>query len=249
MFQKRAVPLLKEYLNLLEVFKRERGCTDPALFVKLTPKMGRHRDNPTWRLSEHGFWEHLRALRRKFPALKGLKPYYLRHFACSIMAFNTVEHGGNIAETAMRNGHSPKTLMSYYYAFAGYRDEINTRRPDENVVLFKEMACRSIGKLLAAPDQIEHLFSAVEFGRKIGVTQSGIEMFTCDTVADDMAQVQNGLALLQANTALTDELRAAIPGLIALVKSMRPPKPSWPGLLSLKSPSLGNPPHTSSQAQ
>ena len=235
-FQRRAVPLLREYLELLAAYKAEHHCTDPALFIKLTPNMGRHAHNPTWRLSEHGFWEHFRALQRKFPQLRGLKPYHLRHFACSIMAFNTVEHGGNVAETAMRNSHSVKTMMTYYYAFAGYRDEINTRRPDENIVFFKEMACRSIGKLIAAPNEVEHLFAAIEWARKIGVTQSGIDMITLDTVADDMSYIQDGLETLKNNVTLSQELRAAIPGLIALVRSFRPPKPSWPVLRRLGRP-------------
>jgi site-specific recombinase XerD len=236
-FQKRHVPLLREYLTLLDEFKVKLGCNDPALFIKLNPKMGHHKHNPIWRLSKFGYWEHFRALQRKYPQLKGLKPYYLRHFACSIMAFNTIEHGGSMAETAMRNGHSVKTLMKYYYAFAGYRDEINTRRPHENIDYFKQKACRSIGKLIAAPNETEHLFSALEWGRKVGVTQNGIDMIMEDTVGCDMDDIQNGLEALKNNPTLTQELKAAIPALIALVQTYRPPKPSWPvlGLLGTSS--------------
>ena len=246
--QKRHVPLLREYLNLLREYKKAHNCDDSALFIKLSPKMGRHSHNPSWRLSPSGFWQHFRTLQVKFPQLQGLKPYYLRHFACSIMAFNTVEHNGNVAETAQRNSHSVKTMMTYYYAYAGYRDEILTRRPEENVVYFKEMACRSIGKLMAAPNEIEHLFAGIEWARKIGVTQSAIDIITCDTVADDMSTIQNGLETLRNNPTLSQELRAAIPGLLALVQTWSPPKPSWPVLRFLGDPNpLTSPDQASEQ--
>lgn len=220
-FQKRYRAQIKRYLKLREDHLREFDAeTETALFIKLCPTMGRKKNQPTWRLSKFGYWQKFRALQKTYKELRGIKCYWFRHLGCSIMAFNAVTYGGSKEETAFRNSHSVNMLHQYYDAFSGYRDELLTRRPEENITFIKEKIITSVKKLIRSPDNIEHLFSAIEWSRDLGLTQKNIDLaLDHESDTEDGAMAIDGLEALKQDPRLCAELQAAIPGIIKLLKA------------------------------
>jgi site-specific recombinase XerD len=177
-------PYLRTYLKLRAELMGADADRVPFLFIKHNPNQGRKKKDPDWRLSKYGFWARISMLKKDYPILHGLKPYFLRHWAVTVHVYNAKEEGISMDEVGYEMDHSPRVCMTFYNGRIGAAHELLQRTPKEKIEFIKSRIRDSILKYIEHPDKPEHLSSAIEWRKKLGRTQNGIDL-TEYVAADD----------------------------------------------------------------
>ena len=169
-------PYLKKYMEMRAKLMGPDAETVPYLFVKHSPKMGRKGNDPYWAISKFVFWQRVRTLKKIYPILQDLKPYFLRHLAITVHAYNATEEGISIDELAYLMDNSSRVLMTFYHGKPGRIHELLSLKPHEKIAFLKARERESLEKFHKNPENDEHLYSALSWKLRIGRAQNNIDL-------------------------------------------------------------------------